>query len=210
MTQVATKVLGIDPGSRKMGWGVIASVGPELRHVASGTVVLDPRLPLAERLGLLLGEVTRLLDVHQVSMLAIEAAFVQDNPRTALVLGQARGIPIALAAARGLPVHEYPPALVKRHVVGSGRADKTQVRQMIRVLLRLPELPAEDEADALAVALAHLRGAAFQGAQALAVVQAQVSLSMPVAVPSARSTAGQAAWLAALQATGGGKAGGRR
>lgn len=152
-------VLAIDPGSRKLGWAVVRAENQVLVRVASG--VLRPTGELNVRLGQLLTLIGELLALHPVTEVAIESAFVHDNPHTALVLGQARGIPIALATARGLPVHEYAPAHVKRAVVGSGRADKHQMQQMIKAVLGLADLPGEDEADALAVAVTHLRQGAF-------------------------------------------------
>lgn len=188
-------VLGIDPGSRKVGWAVLRSRAGRLERLDSGTLVLDAKRDLPTRLGQLLLAVQRLLDEHPVDVLAIEAAFVHDNPHTALVLGQARGVPIALAAARGLPVFEYPPAQVKRTVVGSGRAAKEQMQHLIQVLLTLDELPQEDEADALAVALTHLRRAAVA-----------IQLPTPVAlalVADAPMTPARAAYLHAIQTAGG-------
>ncbi|MBI5610839.1 MAG: crossover junction endodeoxyribonuclease RuvC [Deltaproteobacteria bacterium] len=160
-TKNSLRILGIDPGSLKMGWAVLACQGPLLRRIDSGTIRLSPRTPLPERLAAVLQASERLLGTYPCDVLAIEAAFVRDNPHTALVLGQARGIPIALAAARGLPVFEYPPATVKRTLVGSGRAEKSQMQHMIQTLLALTALPAEDEADALAVAITHAREAGF-------------------------------------------------
>ena len=150
MRQPEITILAIDPGSRKLGWAVVRSRDQVLQRIASG--VIRPQGELVVRLGQILTQVGKLLDDHVVAALAIESAFVHDNPRTALVLGQARGIPIALAAARGLPVHEYAPAHVKRALVGSGRADKHQMQQMVKAVLGLAELPGEDEADAFGVA----------------------------------------------------------
>lgn len=152
----STNILGIDPGSRAMGWGIVTVSAGSLQVVASG--VLTPKKgPLPGRLGVLLLELTTIFDSYVVDQLAIESAFVHSNPRTALVLGQARGLPIALAAAREIAVHEYAPALIKRQVVGRGRASKEQVRRMIAAQLQLESLPGEDEGDALAVALTHIR-----------------------------------------------------
>lgn len=186
-------VLGIDPGSRKMGWGLVAGSAERPRRVDGGTLRPDVRAALPDRLGWLLTQLQALYAAHPVTALAVESAFVRDNARTALVLGQARGLPIALAAARGLPVHEYAPAQVKRRIVGQGRADKHQMREMVKVLLNLPSPPPEDEADALAVALAHLRAAHW--AQAVA-----PAIGIPRAAAPAR-TAAQDAWLQALDAT---------
>ena len=178
---MGSAVLGIDPGSRKTGWAVIAPQGSGLRYIDSGCIVLDARTPLVERLGKLLDALQGLFAEHPAAELAIEAAFVHENPHTALVLGQARGLPIALAAQRGMAVHEYPPALVKRRVVGSGRADKMQMREMVRIILGLQDLPGEDEADALAVAIAHLRGVV------LPVSRPAAPLAAPAGMTSARA-----------------------
>lgn len=194
-------VLGIDPGSRHMGWAVVAGTSHSARRIDSGSFDIDGRTPLPQRLGQLLRALEALLDRHTCTQLAIEAAFVHENARTALVLGQARGLPIALAAARGLSVHEYPPATVKRTIVGSGRAEKAQVRQMTKILLNLAELPGEDEADALAVALTHLRSPAHLAG----VVQPAAFAAIPAA--STAPTAAQAVWLAHLAAA---RSGGRR
>ncbi len=150
-------VLGIDPGSRRMGWGIVARDGNAMLRVASGVLAPNPRDALPLRLGHMLRALTEVFDSHQVAAIAVESAFVHTNPRTALVLGHARGIAIGLAASRGIDVHEYTPTKVKRQVVGSGRATKEQVRKMIALQLKLDALPQEDEADALAVALSHLR-----------------------------------------------------
>ncbi len=175
-------VLAIDPGSRKLGWAVVLRRGQTLERLASGTLRLDVKASLPERLGVILTELTKLFELHQPDALAIEAAFVHENPHTALVLGQARGLPIALAAARGLPVAEFPPATVKRMVVGSGRAEKSQMQEMVKLQLALATLPQEDEADALAVAITYHRQ------------------PLPVAAASDLTEA-QKAWLAATAAS---------
>ena len=179
---VTHTVLAIDPGSRKLGWAVVLREGQTLRRLASGTLRLDVKASVPERLGAILLQLTVLFDLYKPDALAIEAAFVHENPHTALVLGQARGLPIAIAASRGLPVAEYPPATVKRMVVGSGRAEKHQVQEMVRLTLQLADLPQEDEADALAVAITYHR---------------QPS---PVAAAGVLTEA-QKAWLAATQAS---------
>jgi len=174
----STTVLGIDPGSRRLGWAVVALQGADLRRIDGGVVRLAGSLP--DRLGALLSALQEVIARHAIDALAIEAAFVHDNARTALVLGQARGIPIALCAARGLAVHEYAPAHVKRATVGSGRADKHQVQQMVCRALGLATVPAEDEADALAVAVVHLRELGFA-----AVLPPVAGRGAPAAAPTA-------------------------
>jgi crossover junction endodeoxyribonuclease RuvC len=175
-------VLAIDPGSRKLGWAVVLRDGQRLQRLASGTLRLDAKASVPERLGVILLELMKLFDAHKPDALAIEAAFVHENAHTALVLGQARGLPIAIAASRGLPVAEYPPATVKRMIVGSGRAEKHQMQEMVKLTLQLAELPQEDEADALAVAITYHRQPA------------------PVAAAGVLTEA-QKAWLTATQAS---------
>ncbi len=152
LTEVQGHILAIDPGSRKLGWAIVAD-GP--RRVDSGVLKLAERLPLNDRLGQILTALQALFEKFAPAQLAIESAFVHDNAHTALVLGQTRGLPIAIAAARGLPIYEYTPAVVKKRIAGSGRAEKGQMREMIRLQLKLAQLPGEDEADALAVGLTH-------------------------------------------------------
>lgn len=154
---VPRRVLGIDPGTIKMGWSVVELRDRSISHVAGGTLRPPRRAALAQRLGVLLGALEGLLDEHEPAAVAVEAAFVGRNPQTALALGQARGLPIAVASRHGLSVHEFPPSVVKRAVSGSGRASKQQVRLMVQQLLQTPERFAEDHADAAAVAVTALR-----------------------------------------------------
>ncbi|MBM4341934.1 MAG: crossover junction endodeoxyribonuclease RuvC [Deltaproteobacteria bacterium] len=184
-------VLGVDPGSRKFGWAVVRQRGKTLERMAGGVVRMHG--DLHARLGEILQKVQALMADQPVCALAVESAFVQKNARTALVLGQARGLPIAVAAARGLPVFEYPPATVKRAVAGSGRADKHQMRHMIAATLGLATLPAEDEADALAIAVTHLRHQAFASQLA---PQARPVATVVAAEPT--PTPARAAYLAAV------------
>lgn len=191
MSAVGRSIFAIDPGSRKVGWAVVQERAGQVRRVASGVIRLPERLPVTERLGLLHTAIAGLFAEHPCGVLAIEAAFVRDNPQTALVLGMARGVPIGLAAALGWQVAEYPPALVKRTLVGTGRAEKQQMQYMIQLTLGLTEPPGEDEADALSVAVTHLR------VSALAMVTPTVAVArMPV--ESAPLTPAKAAWLAAM------------
>ena len=157
------RVLGIDPGSRKLGWAVVDCTKPPSR-VASGVLKPSASQPVHVRLGVLLRELEQIIEVHQPQVLAIEQAFVYKNPKTALVIGQARGIPIALCAANGVDVYEFQPSVIKQRVVGSGRATKEQVQRMVQLQFQLDTLPAEDEADALAAALTYAIGG--QGASA--------------------------------------------
>jgi crossover junction endodeoxyribonuclease RuvC len=147
-------VLGIDPGSRRCGFGVVAREGRRLRVLTSG--VLTPgALPMPERLGRILAGLDALIARARPDEVSVEAVFSGASARSALVLGQARGVALAVAARAGLPVFEYTPAEVKLSFTGNGRADKEQMMRSARLLLgALPEL--SDEADALALAVCHL------------------------------------------------------
>ncbi len=149
------RVLGIDPGSRAAGYGVIDSLGQQARIVDHGVIRVPADLPLARRLILLYRELAAIVDRHRPDEAAIEEVFSAHNARSALVLGQARGV-LMLAAADRCEVFEYSARAVKKAVVGYGQADKQQVAQMIKTLLGLPKVPPQDAADALAIALCHV------------------------------------------------------
>ncbi len=148
-------ILGIDPGSRKTGFGVIQHTvgGPE--YVASGTIRLDTALDLPDRLKQIFDHVSDIIQRHNPQEFAIEQIFMARNANSALKLGHARGAAIVAAGVNELPVYEYEARKVKQSVVGKGSATKQQVQHMVRILLNLPASPAEDAADALAVALCH-------------------------------------------------------
>ncbi len=149
-----TIILGIDPGSRITGYGVIESDGNRSVYIASGCVhTKSDSLP--ERLRIIFESVQQLVDEHQPHAMAIEQVFVSHNADSALKLGQARGAAICAGVSRGIAVGEYSPRTIKQAVVGSGKADKAQVQQMVKVLLNLSGIPPSDAADALAVALCH-------------------------------------------------------
>ena len=149
------RIFGIDPGSAATGWGVIDCQGARLSYVASGVIKPVRGKPLAERLAVILEELTALIALHQPDEAAVEETFVNASPKDALVLGQARGIALVAPAAAGLPVAEYAANTVKKSVVGRGHADKHQVETMVKVLLPKCGNVKADEADALAVAIAH-------------------------------------------------------
>ena len=150
-----TLILGIDPGSRVTGFGVIRADGVRLRYVTSGCIRLDSREALPVRLRRIFEHMDEILDAHAPDEMAVEQVFMAKSAGSALKLGQARGVAIVAAARRGIPVHEYAATRIKQSVVGTGRADKTQVQHMVRALLALPAAPQADAADALAVALCH-------------------------------------------------------
>ena len=152
--QSMTRILGIDPGSRRTGFGIIDLDGRDGHYVTSGCIrVKGADLPT--KLGIIFNGVSQLLDSHQPDMLSVERVFMHRNADSALKLGQARGAAICAAVARNLPVAEYSPNEIKLAVVGHGHAAKEQVQHMVRILLSLPGSPSEDAADALAAALCH-------------------------------------------------------
>jgi crossover junction endodeoxyribonuclease RuvC len=156
MTDETIRILGIDPGLRNTGWGVVeAARGSRLAFVACGSVSSDSGAPLAERLAQLQSGLTRVIEAHAPHEAAIEETFVNRDPQSALRLGQARGVALAAPALAGLDVAEYAANLVKKTVVGNGHADKAQVAMMVRVLLPASRVDGADAADALAVAICH-------------------------------------------------------
>lgn len=147
-------ILGIDPGSRKTGFGIINYVAGRSEYVTSGVIRL-PACELPERLKIIFDNVTELVELHCPQELAIEQVFMAKNAGSALKLGQARGAAIVACVTRGMSVAEYSARQIKQSVVGTGAADKAQVQHMVKVMLKLPAEPAEDAADALAAALCH-------------------------------------------------------
>ncbi|MCC7260392.1 MAG: crossover junction endodeoxyribonuclease RuvC [Alphaproteobacteria bacterium] len=150
-----TLILGIDPGLVHTGWGIIDSSGSALRFIACGAIHPDKDAPLATRLRTLHDELSGVIALHRPDEAAIEETFATQNGASTLKLGQARGALILTLATAGLAVHEYAATLVKKSVVGVGRAEKGQVTMMVRQLLPSATLRTPDEADALAVAICH-------------------------------------------------------
>lgn len=151
----AERILGIDPGSRITGYGVIEVDRGRLRFVACGTIVTDRKHPFAHRLNEIFDGVNEVIQVNQPAVAAVEDVFLAANPRSALKLGHARGAAVVAAMQNGLTVHDYSPRQVKQAVAGYGQAEKAQVQHMVRVLLGLSASPSTDAADALAVAICH-------------------------------------------------------
>jgi crossover junction endodeoxyribonuclease RuvC len=150
------RVLGVDPGSRFLGYGIVDARAGAVRHVVSGVVRADPRASLPERLEVLFTELKRVIDVFAPEVVAVEGVFTHKNARSALVLGHARGVALLLAAQSRLEVHEYAPARVKKSIGAGGNDSKAAVARMVERLLRLPKpLDRVDASDALAVALCH-------------------------------------------------------
>ena len=162
------RLLGLDPGLRHTGWGVIDADGNRLRHVADGVVHSHDDRALAERLVELFRGLNGVLDRFEPTAAAVEETFVNKNPASTLKLGVARGVVLLAPAERGIPVHEYSANLIKKSVVGVGHADKTQIQMMVRRLLPGCEIASPDAADALAVAICHAHHAATHQAWSLA------------------------------------------
>ncbi len=158
------RILGVDPGLRHTGWGVITMDGPRLGWVAHGVINPDPKMDLADRLGFLCEELRAVIHEHDPNEASVEETFVNINPKSTLLLGQARGAALATLAAARLKVHEFAARKVKQAIVGTGAADKTQVAFMVRRLLPKAGDVSADAADALAVAIcgAHHRPVAGQ------------------------------------------------
>jgi len=155
------RIFGIDPGLRRTGWGVVDIAGNQLSFVACGAVETDSKASAAARLAMLYRGLAAVIARQRPDEAAVEETFVNADPRSALKLGQARGVALLVAAEAGLVVAEYAPTVVKKSVVGAGRGEKSQVRMMVGVLLPKATPESEDAADALAVAIthAHHRGA---------------------------------------------------
>ncbi len=148
------RIIGIDPGTRVTGYGIIDSDGRSSSHVASGCIATRQE-GLPQRLGEIYSGIAAVIAEYRPEEMAIEQAFVSKNVASALKLGQARGAAICAGVAADLPVAEYTPRMVKQAVVGTGAADKAQVEHMVRLILKLQQKLAADEADALAVAISH-------------------------------------------------------
>jgi crossover junction endodeoxyribonuclease RuvC len=149
------RIIGIDPGLRRTGWGVVICEANRLSYVACGSVITDDKASVPARLTQIFTELTRIVSTQQPDEAAVETTFVNRDPISALKLGQARGIALLVPAHAGLPVAEYAPNLVKKTIVGAGHAEKQQIRRMIGVLLPRAAPQSEDAADALAIAITH-------------------------------------------------------
>ena len=160
------RILGIDPGLRNTGWGLIEATGTRLTYVGCGSIHTDAATSLAERLALIHRSIARLIDDERPAEAAVEETFVNRDPQSTLKLGQARGAALAVLALRELPVAEYAANLIKKTVVGVGHAEKAQVQMMVKMLLPASQAKSPDAADALAVAICHAqhRAARARGA----------------------------------------------
>ncbi|MEA2760068.1 MAG: crossover junction endodeoxyribonuclease RuvC [Methylobacteriaceae bacterium] len=155
MLPAPIRIIGIDPGLRTTGWGIIEAQGSRLSFIACGCVRSDDKLTTAARLRQLHEGLAKIIAAHAPHEAAVEETFVNRDPQSALKLGHARGIALAVPALAGLEVAEYAANLVKKTVVGAGHAEKTQVAMMVRILLPKSDAATADAADALAVAITH-------------------------------------------------------
>lgn len=162
------RILGIDPGLRITGFGVIEKLGSRLAYITSGCVKTDEKGELPQRLKTILDGLREVIETHLPQQVAVEKVFVNVNPQSTLLLGQARGAAICAAVTAALPVAEYTALQVKQSVVGNGHAAKEQVQHMVRRLLALPGEPGADAADALACAICHAHGGQGLGTLATA------------------------------------------
>ncbi|PCH62764.1 MAG: crossover junction endodeoxyribonuclease RuvC [Gammaproteobacteria bacterium] len=159
-----TRILGIDPGSRKTGFGIIELDNQKIHHVINGRLMVGDG-EFADRLKQIFEGLTDIIQRYKPDMMAIEKVFLHKNADSALKLGQARGAAICAGVSQNLSVHEYTATQIKKAVVGNGHAKKEQVQYMMSVILKLPEVPDEDAADALACAMTHANFAAVGGSQ---------------------------------------------
>ncbi|MBK9018749.1 MAG: crossover junction endodeoxyribonuclease RuvC [Sulfuritalea sp.] len=157
------RILGIDPGLRSTGFGVIDQTGNTLAYVASGCIKTDADNTLPQRIKTLLDGLVEIIATYRPQQAAVEIVFVNVNPQSTLLLGQARGAAVAALVTADLPVAEYTALQVKQAVVGHGKAAKEQVQAMVARLLKLPGTPSADAADALACAIAHAHGGQGMG-----------------------------------------------
>ena len=149
------RILGVDPGLRNTGWGMIEVAGTRLSYVGCGSIHTDAATSLAERLATIQRALTKLVESQIPAEAAVEETFVNRDPQSTLKLGQARGVALAALALMDLPVAEYAANLIKKTVVGVGHAEKNQVAMMVRMLLPSCQIGSPDAADALAVAICH-------------------------------------------------------
>lgn len=149
-------IFGIDPGIAIVGYGVVEYKGNSFKTITHGVITTEPKYTFPERLKMVYDELTALLDKHNPDCVAIEELFFNKNVKTAITVGQARGVQVLAAINKGTEIYEYTPLQVKQGVVGYGRAEKRQVQEMVKIILGLKDIPKPDDAaDALAVAICH-------------------------------------------------------
>ena len=150
------RVIGIDPGSRVCGYGVLEAQNGEVTHLVSGCIVPKPALPLNQRLKVIYDGILKVIDQHSPDVMSIEDIFFAKNAKSAIKLGQARGVALLAGSVSGISVHEYAPTKVKLALTGRGRANKAEVQSMLSRLLGVAEWEGQDASDAVAIALCHI------------------------------------------------------
>jgi crossover junction endodeoxyribonuclease RuvC len=149
------RVLGIDPGLLHTGWAVVDTVGQTRKYIASGVILPNPKIEMSQRLVTIFQELTKICEIFEPDECSIEIIFVNKNPKTTLLLGQARSAAIVAVANKDIPVFEYEPNVIKKALTGAGHADKSAVDKMVQILLPNAHPKTPDEADAIAIALGH-------------------------------------------------------
>ncbi|MEE1111310.1 MAG: crossover junction endodeoxyribonuclease RuvC [Alphaproteobacteria bacterium] len=152
---MTTRVLGIDPGLLHTGWAVVDTAGSSRKYIASGVILPNPKWEMSQRLVYIYRELTKICETFEPNECSIEIIFVNKNPKTTLILGQARASAIIAVANQEIPVFEYEPNVIKKALTGAGHADKTAVDKMVKILLPNANPKTADEADAIAIALSH-------------------------------------------------------
>ena len=152
---MTTRVLGIDPGLLHTGWAIIDTAGQTRKYIASGVILPPAKLPLSERSAIIFRGVSELCETFSPNECSIEITFVNKNPQTTLLLGHARAAAIVAVANNDIPVFEYEPNKIKKALTGAGHADKSAIDKMVKILLPAAHPKTADEADAIAIALAH-------------------------------------------------------
>ncbi|WP_430911454.1 crossover junction endodeoxyribonuclease RuvC [Methylobacterium sp. sgz302541] len=180
------RILGIDPGLRRTGWGLITATGTRLAYGDCGVVTSDGDLPLALRLRELYEGIHRIVETHRPDEVSVEETFVNKDAQATLKLGHARAVALLVPALAGIPVSEYSANLIKKTVAGSGHAEKVQIQAMVRFLLPKAEFKVADAADALAIAVTH---ASHRGAHALRKAHAPAAVAGPGAARIAAALA---------------------
>lgn len=149
--------IGIDPGIEKVGVGIVENCSPRLKLIDSTLIKTSSKLSTSERLAQIFSELTTILDLYPVKDAAVEQLFFAKNTKTAMTVAQARGVILLALQLKGLQVHEYTPLQVKQALIGYGRADKKQIQQLVKVILKLDEIPKQDDvADGIAIAITHI------------------------------------------------------
>jgi crossover junction endodeoxyribonuclease RuvC len=180
------RILGIDPGSLKMGWGVLETTGTRMRHVSHGVVRLPQETPLPDRLVLLEKAMIELLATYAPAECSIESTFFGKDAMAATKLGHARGVIVLCVRRAGIPLFDYAPARVKKAVGGGGRAQKAQVAQLVTAILGLKAVPSSDAADALALAITHHHCIPLRQIQASVGAAATKQKKTPARVPKTK------------------------